>query len=116
MLARAHRLTQGRDFSSVVRVGRRAGRPTLVVHLSGAGDRDDPPRLGLVVGRTVGNAVVRNQVKRRLRHVARERIGSLPGGAMLVVRALPHARDASSSALARDLDLALRRLLDGGPA
>jgi ribonuclease P protein component len=30
-----------------------------------------PPRLGLVVSKTVGNAVTRNRIKRRLRHGAR---------------------------------------------
>ncbi len=31
-----------------------------------------PPRLGLVVSKSVGNAVTRNRIKRRLRHGARD--------------------------------------------
>jgi ribonuclease P protein component len=72
--------------------------------------------VGLVVGRAVGNAVARNQVKRRLRHLVRERLGSLPGGAVLVVRALPPAATASSAAMARDVDAGLTRLLGIGSA
>jgi ribonuclease P protein component len=66
--------------------------------------------VGFVVSKAVGGAVVRNQVKRRLRHLARERLSSLPGSAVLVVRALPPAATASSADLGADLDRALDRV------
>ena len=119
MLPRANRLTSGADFAHTIRRGRRAGTRTLVVHLSlhAAGSARDaaqradlPPRVGLVVSKAVGPAVTRNVVKRRLRHLARERIHSLPGAAVLVVRALPSSARASSSDLANDLDSALSRV------
>ena len=69
--------------------------------------------VGLVVSKAVGGAVLRNQVKRRLRHLARERLTSLPGSAVLVVRALPPAATASSAELGADLDRALGRVLRG---
>jgi ribonuclease P protein component len=127
MLDRAHRLTSGRMFAATIRQGRRAGRSTVVLHLAesqlrgeatgkDASAADSPPRVGLVVGKAVGNAVTRNQVKRRLRHIARERLESLPGGALLVLRALPPAAAASSATLGRDVDEALSRLLLRGPA
>jgi ribonuclease P protein component len=62
----------------------------------------------------VGVAVVRNLVKRRLRHLMRERLTQLPAGSLVVVRALPGAGDADHAQLARDLDAALSRLLGGG--
>lgn len=64
---------------------------------------DGPPVVGFVVSRAVGNAVVRNRVKRRLRHLAREHVSSLPGSCVLVVRALPAAGGAPGRALAEDL-------------
>ncbi|WP_425553782.1 ribonuclease P protein component [Dactylosporangium salmoneum] len=64
-------------------------------------------RAGFVVSKAVGGAVVRNRVKRRLRHLVRERIADLPAGSVLVVRALPEAASAQYEILARDLDLAL---------
>jgi ribonuclease P protein component len=67
--------------------------------------------VGFVVSKAVGGSVVRNQVKRRLRHLARERLTSLPGSAVLVVRALPPAASASSAELGTDLDRALARVL-----
>lgn len=110
MLTRAHRLTSSRLFSQSVRRGRRAGTRTLVLHLDvGAGL--DRPAVGFVVSKAVGPAVKRNLVKRRLRHISRERVSSLPGSAVLVVRALPPAADAPYAALARDFDHALDRLL-----
>lgn len=68
------------------------------------------PRVGFVVGRSVGNAVRRNRVKRRLREVARGRLALVPAEALLVVRALPAAADATYAGLAADFDGALRRL------
>jgi ribonuclease P protein component len=67
--------------------------------------------VGFIVSKAVGGAVARNQVKRRLRHLARERLTSLPGSAVLVVRALPAAGSASSAELGADLDRALGRVL-----
>ena len=110
MLDRSHRLTSSAGFTAAVRQGRRAGTRTLVLHL-GAGPGADPgPRVGFVVSKAVGNAVTRNRVKRRLRHLARERLTSLPGSGVLVVRALPAAADASYDVLGADLDTAFQRL------
>ena len=53
--------------------------------------------------------MVRNRVKRRLRHLARARMDHLPPGSHLVVRALPAAASASSRELAADLDAVLAR-------
>jgi ribonuclease P protein component len=72
----------------------------------------DPPALiGLVVSRAVGSAVVRTLVKRRLRALLANRIETVPPGVLLVVRANPAASDASSQALAADLDVVLPRVL-----
>ena len=64
----------------------------------------------------MGGAAVRNTVKRRLRHLLRDRLSQLPPGSLLVVRALPPAATASSADLAADLDAVLRRLLRPVPA
>ncbi|MFD4140842.1 ribonuclease P protein component [Streptomyces sp. NBC_00390] len=121
MLPTEHRLRRREDFATAVRRGRRAGRPFLVVHLrSGATDPHAPGEsasrtcAGFVVSKAVGGAVVRNKVKRRLRHLIRERLSELPPGSLVVVRALPGAGDADYAQLARDLDAALQRLLGGG--
>jgi ribonuclease P protein component len=110
VLDRSHRLTSSAGFAAAVREGRRAGTRTLVLHLGAGPEADSGPRVGFVVSKAVGNAVTRNRVKRRLRHLARERLTSLPGSGVLVVRALPAAADASYDVLGADLDTAFQRL------
>ena len=68
-------------------------------------------RAGFVVGKAVGNSVVRHRVTRRLRAVVRDELHRLPPSADLVVRARPEAADASSELLRRDLSSGLDRLL-----
>ncbi len=80
----------------------------MVTHLWIPGG-DEPARVGFAVSRAVGNAVVRNRVKRRLRHLVREHLASLPESAVLVVRALPAAAAAPSKELGIDLTRCLER-------
>ncbi|MCL2540855.1 MAG: ribonuclease P protein component [Nocardioidaceae bacterium] len=104
------------SFRATTRRGRRAGSATLVTHLLA-----DPavgglvgvagPLAGFVVSNAVGNAVVRNRVKRRLRHLVAERIDALPASSRLVVRANPVAATASYRELGSDLDRCLKRVL-----
>ena len=108
VLAAVQRLRRSTDFAAAIRGGRRVGRGTLVVHLF----VDEPAhastaRAGFVVSKAVGNAVTRNKVRRRLRHLVRPHLDELPAGTSLVVRALPPAAEASYAALAADLEGAL---------
>ncbi len=81
------------EFRDTMRHGVRAARPTLVLH---AQQLEAPPsRVGFVVSRAVGGAVVRNRVKRRLRHLAAAELGESPPVAV-VVRALPAAAQQSA--------------------
>lgn len=85
----------------------RAGNASVVVHMHR--QPLDPPgtsRVGFVVSKQVGNAVVRNRVKRRLRHLVRELPTPAPVDA--VVRALPSAA-ADPGTLAADLSSAWAR-------
>ncbi|PZG41756.1 ribonuclease P protein component [Spongiactinospora gelatinilytica] len=121
MLPSRSRMRRGEEFAAAVRRGSRAGRPTLVAHLKTRADvksdGDSPPLVGFVVSRAVGGAVVRNKVKRRLRHLMRDRLHRLPQGSLLVVRANPPAASARIEHLAAELDAALDRLLRRrGPA
>jgi ribonuclease P protein component len=113
MLPRRSRMRRPAEFRLAVRTGRRAGRPLLTGHLLlPQGVRSgEPAKVGFIVSRAVGSAVVRNRVKRRIRDLMRGYVGSLPGGCLLVVRANPAAATARQADLAADLDLVMRRLL-----
>jgi ribonuclease P protein component len=113
VLPAAARVRRSEDFTAVLGSGRRAGAGALVVHLL----EPTPPRAstvatraGFVVGRGVGNAVLRNRTRRRLRHLVRGRLASLPAGSTLVVRALPGSAGLRSDELSRQLDAGLRRV------
>jgi ribonuclease P protein component len=105
-------MRSGDDFRHTIRRGAKGAQPTLVTHVllrpsvPGTGG---PTSVGFVVSKAVGSAVDRNRVKRRLRHLMRDRINGLPGGSRVVVRALPAAHGVSSATLADHLDAALAR-------
>jgi ribonuclease P protein component len=114
MLPASARLRRRDEFTQTIRGGHRAGRGGLVVHLAVPAETAEnpaPTRAGFIVSKAVGNSVTRNLVVRRLRHLLRDRLQTLPAGSQLVVRALPSAAARSFDVLGRDLDDALRRLL-----
>ena len=63
----------------------------------------EPTRVGLVVGKACGSAVLRNRVKRQLRALVRSLLPNLPSDLLLVVRALPLAAEAEFDALRAEL-------------
>ncbi|MGN6301084.1 MAG: ribonuclease P protein component [Angustibacter sp.] len=131
MLPAPHRMRRRDEFALTVRRGTRAGSRHVVAHLlvptdASASPEHEPPaerrsapmgsdpvvaRVGFVVSKAVGGAVVRTRVKRRLRAVLSDRLASLPPGSLLVVRANPAAAEASSAELARSVDRVLERVL-----
>lgn len=113
MLARSSRLHRRGEFRIATRLGRRVSAPGLVLHAYVEVDAVEAdaadPQVGFVVGRPVGPAVTRNEVRRRLRHLIAVRLDRLPAGARLVVRATPAAAGRSSAMLGEALDTALAK-------
>ncbi|WP_088332967.1 ribonuclease P protein component [Sphingomonas mucosissima] len=64
-------LTRRRDFLAA-NAGRRAPMPGFVLLVRPREDGDATIRVGYTVTKKIGNAVVRNRMKRRLRALARE--------------------------------------------
>ena len=111
VLARANRITTETDFRLVARAGRRtAGKTVVVQHRRGVAG--SPARFGFVVPNSVGRAVVRNRVKRRLRAIARLELVKGLDGCEFVVRALPTAAYASWSSLHSEFSAALERQME----
>ena len=69
MLPRRQRITRGSDYAGVARRGRVFRGPLVMVRT--LWNNNDCTRFGLVVSRAVGNSVVRNRIKRRLRGILR---------------------------------------------
>lgn len=99
------RLRRRKDFAAVYRESRPHGDRLLVVRVR-AND-SETTRCGFAVGRVVGNAVVRNRVKRRLRAAAE----SIPTkrGLDIVIGARRAAADADYQELLRSLQQLLKR-------
>jgi len=95
---RRHRLSRSRDFDAVYRHGRSVSTRFLVLYWFQRDESVGDPRLGFAVPKAVGNAVVRNRIKRQLREIVRERLQRVPSSNdyVLVVRqGLPEATEAN---------------------
>ncbi len=107
-------MTRSADFSHTVKHGVRAAQPDIVVHACRIAlpNGGVTPRVGLIVSKSVGGAVDRHRVARRLRHAARDIIGELQPAERVVIRALPGSRDAQSARLSSQLRTGVRRAHD----
>ncbi|WP_165066317.1 ribonuclease P protein component [Marisediminicola senii] len=108
MLARSNRIVHADDYRATVRSGRRSTSPHSVIYLRHNG-RAAEPRFGFIVAKSVGNAVTRNLVRRRLKGAAFELLPMAAPGTDLVVRALPAAAQAPWDTLRAQISEALSK-------
>ena len=97
-MQRRNRLSRSRDFDEVYRRGRSVSTRFLTLYWFSREETVGEPRLGLAVPREVGNAVVRNRIKRQLRELFRDRLDRVPATndyVLKVRRGLPEAVDAN---------------------
>jgi len=112
-LARLTRLKRRAEFLRVAGKGRKLGRGALLVQvLEGGGDEaTGNARLGFTATKKLGNAVVRNRAKRRMREAARLELSANPApGHDIVLVAREPIREAGFAAIRADLVLALHKL------
>ncbi|MBF4461096.1 MULTISPECIES: ribonuclease P protein component [unclassified Rathayibacter] len=111
MLARANRIVHGGEYRTVVRRGVRSTGPHTVTYVRRSAAAT-PARFGFIVAKTVGSAVTRNTVRRRLKAVAFELVTQLDVGTDIVIRALPSSAAAPWSALRHEVAAAVLRSRD----
>jgi ribonuclease P protein component len=105
VLAKANRIVAATDYKRLVRSGRKA-RGALTLAYGRRSEPGSPMRMGVIVARNVGNAVVRNRVRRRVKAVGWALARDVHG-LDVVVRALPTAASAGFD----DIDGEVRRLV-----
>lgn len=109
MLARANRIVRGDDYRSIVRRGRKSATAHVVVSVVRHPGASGPTRFGFIVAKTVGNAVTRNLVRRRLKAIAHGLLADVPVGHDVVIRALPAAAQAGWPTLLEDVSRSFAR-------
>lgn len=116
MLAKPHRITRGADYRATVRRGARFTGANTVAYVRLNRD-SDVVRFGFIVSKAVGNAVVRNRVRRRLKAAAYEVLPLLAPvtadgpGVDIVIRALPASAQASWATLHEEVSGSADRFL-----
>jgi ribonuclease P protein component len=111
MLPASNRMRSAPQFRETTRRGVRIPSGAVVLHVLATGASEEP-RVGLTIGKSVGNSVVRHRIARRIRAAFSSRVGELPMGSLWVVRALPGAGESASlhSDLAAGISRALEKL------
>jgi ribonuclease P protein component len=110
------RVRQGGEYRVILKSGKCFRDPLIRIHFRENGR--DLSRLGLVVSRKVGKAVIRNRLKRIYREIFREVKGRLPSPIDLVVIPNPQAgpRDRKAYAEVFERFIAWTRSRTPGPA
>ena len=123
-----HRLTRPGDIGVTIRSGSRGRSGPFVVHSRvNAGDAPAATRFAFALPRSVGAAVARNRVRRRIQGLVHDWDGSgaLAPDVDVVIRVLPGAADLGTADIRRRLEPVLHRLgvlrpgsppAGGGPA
>ena len=96
------------DFARLRQRGRRLQTPTLTLYRGEALPGDLQSLVGITVTKSIGKAVLRNKLRRRLAAIVHEALAEIPAIRLLLV-ARPAAGSASYAALRADVTLALSR-------
>ena len=109
--ARADALHRSAEFLRLQRLGVRIQSAHFVLYAGKLENQPGRSRLGVTVSRRIGNAVLRNRVKRRVREIFRGTIrASIPAGVSIVVIARAGAGSLASTTINNELTAAARNI------
>ncbi len=109
MCAAVPTLKASPDFQRISKQGRKWAGPAFIMLALSLDDSTKPFRCGFTVSRKVGNAVVRNRAKRRLREIVRLFIkAKAPQGFEIVLIGKTAAASRDYAKMAADFETALR--------
>lgn len=100
MLRKDLRICRGRQFNFIYRNGRRLVGKYLIMFIV---QSDGPEQMiGIVTSKKIGNAVIRNKVKRQIREVVRRNLGGLTKGNQIVLVARHGIKESTSKLIEND--------------
>lgn len=105
-----HRIVRSSDFRALYSCGRRLHSESFV--LFGRANNLVHHRLGITVSRKVGNAVVRNRIKRLFREIFRRSAAEIPHHFDFVVNAKRNCAVASYDSLREEFLAVARQLCE----
>ena len=110
MLPKKARLTASADFARATKSGTRVTSENFVGYLYiSPVTNQEPPKCGLIINKSAGGSVVRHALARKVRHAVVPNISKLPGGSLLVIRALAKNNQESVGA---EVEKLINKLLD----
>lgn len=107
MLHKELRISRGKEYSAIYRMGRRLAGQYMIVFLKE--NQLDRNRFGIVTSKKVGNAVLRNRAKRQIREVIRKQLDNLPCHYDIVVVARFNIKEAGFAQLEKDFLRLMRK-------
>lgn len=104
---RSYSLKRHKEFRYTYRVGRSVG--TRLFSLVWAKNRSDSVKVGFSVSKKIGNAVLRNRAKRRLRACITPMLGSIRKGTNLIFIARHDVLDVPFPEMQKQMEDVIRR-------
>ena len=91
MLKNSARIKSSSDFARVTKSGRRTTTKSMIGYLYLTNDQN-PAKLGLIIGKSVGSSVKRHRIARQIRHAFQE--SNFQNGTLFVVRVMKQSENA----------------------
>lgn len=107
MLNKKYRISNKKDYNFIYKNGKKIQSRYIIVFMTA--NNLDYNRFGIVTSKKVGNAVLRNQSKRRLRSIVQLHLPDLKKGFDLVIVARFNIKEALFAALENDFLSAVKK-------
>ena len=98
------RILRRSDFRKVYDEGSRFSCPYFAAFCLKQPEQEVGPKVGFTVTKALGNAVIRNRMKRRLREAVRLKLGALPASWMVVMNGRKALLDAEFPLIQREVE------------
>jgi len=107
MLSKRYRLTRRNQFTYVYKKGESSPAKSLI--LIYVKSKSNGLKVGFSVSKKIGNSVVRNKIKRRLREAFRAKLPNITTGYNYIVIARPSIVDDSFEDIIKSLEYVLKK-------